>query len=46
MPVAEGQAHNIADGSGKTWRDYVDALADGLGHNGLRRTRFGSSHKH
>jgi nucleoside-diphosphate-sugar epimerase len=25
-----GQAYNIADGTGVTWRAYVDALADGL----------------
>ncbi|MGA2722775.1 MAG: NAD-dependent epimerase/dehydratase family protein [Bryobacteraceae bacterium] len=30
-PQAEGRAYNIADGSGKTWREYVDALADALG---------------
>jgi nucleoside-diphosphate-sugar epimerase len=30
-PQAEGRAYNIADGSGKTWRAYVDALADALG---------------
>jgi nucleoside-diphosphate-sugar epimerase len=30
-PRAEGRAYNIADGSGKTWREYVDALADALG---------------
>jgi len=29
-----GRVYNIADGSGATWRTYVDALADGLG---LRR---------
>jgi nucleoside-diphosphate-sugar epimerase len=26
-----GRAYNIADGTGATWRMYVDALADGLG---------------
>lgn len=26
-----GRAYNIADGTGATWRTYVDALADGLG---------------
>ena len=26
-----GRVYNIADGSGATWRQYVDALADGLG---------------
>ncbi len=26
-----GKAYNIADGAGATWRDYVCALADGLG---------------
>jgi nucleoside-diphosphate-sugar epimerase len=26
-----GRAYNIADGTGVTWRTYVDALADGLG---------------
>lgn len=30
-PRAEGRAYNIADGSGRTWREYVDALADALG---------------
>jgi nucleoside-diphosphate-sugar epimerase len=30
-PQAEGRAYNIADGSRRTWRDYVDALADALG---------------
>jgi nucleoside-diphosphate-sugar epimerase len=25
-PKAEGRAYNIADGTGKTWREYVDAL--------------------
>ena len=30
-PGAEGRAYNIADGTGKTWREYVDALADALG---------------
>ena len=29
-----GRVYNIADGTGATWRQYVDALADGLG---LRR---------
>jgi nucleoside-diphosphate-sugar epimerase len=29
-----GQTYNLADGTGATWRDYVDALASGLG---LRR---------
>jgi len=31
---AIGRAYNLADGTGATWRRYVDALADGLG---LRR---------
>ena len=26
-----GRVYNIADGTGATWRQYVDALADGLG---------------
>ncbi len=26
-----GRAYNLADGTGATWRRYVDALADGLG---------------
>jgi len=26
-----GRAYNLADGTGATWRQYVDALADGLG---------------
>jgi nucleoside-diphosphate-sugar epimerase len=30
-PGAIGRAYNIADGTGRTWRNYVDALADGLG---------------
>lgn len=29
--AAHGQAYNLADGTGATWRDYVTALADGLG---------------
>jgi nucleoside-diphosphate-sugar epimerase len=33
-PNAIGQAYNVQDGGPETWRDYVDALADGLG---LRR---------
>jgi nucleoside-diphosphate-sugar epimerase len=30
-PEAESNAYNLADGTGVTWRKYVDALADGLG---------------
>lgn len=30
-PEAEGRVYNIADGHGKTWREYVDALADAMG---------------
>jgi nucleoside-diphosphate-sugar epimerase len=30
-PETVGRAYNIADGTGATWRTYVDALADGLG---------------
>lgn len=30
-PGAEGRAYNLADGSGRTWREYVDAMADALG---------------
>ncbi len=30
-PQAEGRVYNIADGAGKTWREYIDALADALG---------------
>jgi len=26
-----GRAYNLSDGTGVTWREYVDALADGLG---------------
>jgi nucleoside-diphosphate-sugar epimerase len=26
-----GRAYNLSDGTGATWRQYVDALADGLG---------------
>jgi nucleoside-diphosphate-sugar epimerase len=33
-PGALGQAYNVRDGGDETWRDYVNALADGLG---LRR---------
>ena len=29
--VTEGRAYNIADATGVTWRDYVDALSDALG---------------
>ena len=29
--AAEGEAYNVSDGTGGTWREYVDALADGLG---------------
>ncbi len=29
--AAEGRVYNVADGTGVTWRGYVDALADGLG---------------
>jgi len=28
---ALGKAYNVCDGGGETWRDYVNALADGLG---------------
>jgi nucleoside-diphosphate-sugar epimerase len=27
---AAGQAYNLADGTGATWKSYVDAIADGL----------------
>ncbi len=30
-PKTVGRAYNVADGTGQTWRSYVDALADGLG---------------
>jgi len=30
-PAAEGRAYNLADATGITWRQYVDALADALG---------------
>lgn len=30
-PRTLGQTYNLADGTGVTWRDYVDALARGLG---------------
>lgn len=29
--IAGGRAYNLADGTGITWRQYVDALADALG---------------
>lgn len=30
--AARGQAYNLSDGTGTTWRDYVTALAGGLGY--------------
>ena len=30
-PSTEGQAYNLTDGTGVTWRRYVDTLADALG---------------
>jgi nucleoside-diphosphate-sugar epimerase len=30
-PAAVGRAYNISDGTGTTWREYTDALADALG---------------
>ncbi len=30
-PGTLGQAYNLSDGTGVSWRQYVDALADGLG---------------
>lgn len=30
-PAAGGRAYNLSDGSGTTWREYVSALACGLG---------------
>lgn len=30
-PAAEGRAYNLSDGSGTTWKQYVNALARGLG---------------
>jgi nucleoside-diphosphate-sugar epimerase len=30
-PGAIGQVYNLSDGTGVTWRTYVDAMADGLG---------------
>ncbi len=30
-PAALGQAYNVRAGGNETWRDYVNALADGLG---------------
>lgn len=30
-PITLGQAYNIRDSGGETWRQYVDALAEGLG---------------
>ena len=29
-PKAFGQAYNLCDGAGRTWKDYVDGLADAL----------------
>jgi nucleoside-diphosphate-sugar epimerase len=31
-PNAVGHAYNLCDETGVTWRDYTDALADGLGY--------------
>ena len=31
LPETFGRYYNLADGTGVTWRHYVDALADGLG---------------
>jgi nucleoside-diphosphate-sugar epimerase len=31
-PVAAGRAYNISDGTGATWREYTNALADALGY--------------
>jgi len=36
-PATLNRAYNVADGTGVTWRTYVDALADGLN---LRRARL------
>lgn len=30
-PKTQGQAYNLTDGAGMTWKEYVAALADGLG---------------
>jgi nucleoside-diphosphate-sugar epimerase len=30
-PLTQGQSYNLSDGTGVTWREYVDALADALG---------------
>jgi len=29
--VTMGRAYNVSDGTGATWRDYVDAIASGIG---------------
>ena len=31
VPATLGRAYNLSDGTGVTWRRYIDALADGLG---------------
>jgi len=31
-PRTQGHAYNLSDGTGATWREYVQALADGLGY--------------
>jgi nucleoside-diphosphate-sugar epimerase len=31
LPETLGRPYNLADGTGVTWRRYIDALADGLG---------------
>jgi nucleoside-diphosphate-sugar epimerase len=33
IPETAGRVYNLADGTGVTWRQYVNALADGLGEH-------------
>ncbi|MCX6624189.1 MAG: oxidoreductase, partial [Acidobacteria bacterium] len=35
-PNTLGRAYNLTDGTGVTWRQYVDALAQGLGASRVR----------
>jgi nucleoside-diphosphate-sugar epimerase len=37
-PAAEGRAYNLSDGTGHTWRQYVEALARELGVAAPRRS--------
>jgi nucleoside-diphosphate-sugar epimerase len=32
LPAAKGETYNLADGTGASWKEYVTALANGLGY--------------